>query len=920
MRILFFSLTSILLLCNSQFVIAHAEKGKPRFVAQTGKDQGKCENRFRPCQTIAYAASQAHKGDKILVAGGNYQTGLEYLISELVPVYGGYNLRDNFQLQSPDLNPTFLTGVPVEYAQALNQKGFNVIRDAIRKPTPELKARLNTLAQLKQFQADESCTNGKAGNFPCNNVSLKSHVPLSNFSGNHSSANDIWGHIDLNTGKEYAIMGLQKGTAVIDLANPSSPQVVGVISGQNSSWRDIKVYQHYDSANRSWKAYAYVTTDNVTNEGVAIIDLSQLAQNQISLVQKQKINDSAHNVYISGVDYGLNIATEGQTPLVHIAGANRNGGALRSYSLQNPEALSSQFDASGFTRSDYTHDTASVLIDDSRKSQCPNANAQGCLVIMDYNEQEIHLWDQTDATKRSKLSTSTYPQASYVHSGWWSEDRRYMFVHDEGDEQSFNVNTTVQIFDITDLTAPKLAKTWRGPTAAIDHNGFVRGNRYYMSNYERGLTILDISNPEDPQEVGFFDTYPSSDNNAFNGAWGTYPYLPSGLILVSDINSGLYVLEDHTNDQRYNTVGFAQKSYSGEEGQTVNIEVQRLGSTSQPLTVSYQTLPGSADNDDFSQSSGNLSWNANETGSKTISISLSADQQDQEITEQFFLRLHNPKDSATLAKNNIATIEITGLSNSGLLTFAQNELVVRENQGQVSINVNRTGGSSGVTSINYELVAQTATLAEDVENATGTLEWQAGDTQAKTITLKLIDDQQTEQQESFVVRLSAIGEAQLGNTSELTVKIRDDESNQAPSANAGEDKQVNTRQTVQLTGTGQDPEQGNLSYSWQQVSGPTVTLTNADEATASFTAPDSAATLVFRLTVTDEFTTSHSDEISISVQAATPPAPAPTPAPTTPTPQTPANNSSGGGGSLGIWSLLAILLLGRRSARSKTNV
>jgi hypothetical protein len=43
-------------------------------------------------------------------------------------------------------------------------------------------------------------------------------------------------------------------------------------------------------------------------------------------------------------------------------------------------------------------------------------------------------------------------------------------------------------------------------------------------------------------EVANFDTY-LPDNNGFNGAWGAYPFLPSGLILISDIESGLFVLE-----------------------------------------------------------------------------------------------------------------------------------------------------------------------------------------------------------------------------------------------------------------------------------------------------------------------------------------------------------------------------------------
>ena len=65
-----------------------------------------------------------------------------------------------------------------------------------------------------------------------------------------------------------------------------------------------------------------------------------------------------------------------------------------------------------------------------------------------------------------------------------------------------------------------------------------------MSNYRRGLTILDISNPAEPTEIAFFDTYPNSDSASFNGAWGVFPYLPSGKLLVSDIETGLFILRE----------------------------------------------------------------------------------------------------------------------------------------------------------------------------------------------------------------------------------------------------------------------------------------------------------------------------------------------------------------------------------------
>ena len=44
-------------------------------------------------------------------------------------------------------------------------------------------------------------------------------------------------------------------------------------------------------------------------------------------------------------------------------------------------------------------------------------------------------------------------------------------------------------------------------------------------------------------EIGFFDTYPADDNTEFNGVWNVYPYFPSGNIILSDIEKGLFVVK-----------------------------------------------------------------------------------------------------------------------------------------------------------------------------------------------------------------------------------------------------------------------------------------------------------------------------------------------------------------------------------------
>ncbi|MDN4501583.1 choice-of-anchor B family protein [Alteromonadaceae bacterium BrNp21-10] len=892
--ILFISLLSF-----SQAIFAHAEHDKNRYVATDGKDSMRCDNPKQPCRTISYAAQHANKGDKILVAAGQYQGNndneLFYLISQVTPIQGGYSTIDHYAQQAPSIHNTTLVGIPKEYVEQLQQQGFSVIRDTKAKVANNLAAKLSSLNALSQKQIDQDCINGFAAEFPCSNVSLVAHLPLSEFAGNHSSANDIWGHIDLNTGTEYALIGLRRGTAVVSLADPQAPMVVGVISGTSTTWRDIKVYQYYDAANTRWRAYAYVTSDS-TSEGITIIDLNSLP-NQISLVQRQPVFASAHNIYISDVDYGLNIAAPGKSPLIHIAGANKYSGSQHSYSLSNPESLSEVLIPNNANADDYSHDVSSLRISDERSNQCPNATAD-CLVVLDFNEDSFRLWDQSLASTRVNLSNTTYNQASYVHSGWWSENKNYVFVHDELDEQNHGINSTLRIFEITDLSSPQHVGTWTGPTRAIDHNGFVRGNRYYMSNYERGMTILDISDPSAPTDIGFFDTFPSSDNASFNGAWGVYPFLPSGLILVSDINSGLYILRDHTTSNNNNAVAFSAATHTIAEGDSLTLSVHRSGDTTKAFSVEYEILSGSAHDNDVPLGTGNVSWPANDAEDQTINIVINQDIDDNEYDEVFFVRLFNPQSGTTLTTPNIATIIISGKEISPAASFNIDEITVFENQPAASVSIKRQNRTDTDLQVSYSLVSDTAIAGEDIENISGTVTWAANETDSMMISLPLIDDEINEGDEQLKLVLSADSPDQLGVPSEVLIRIRDDESNQAPTITLTSTMQVNVRQSVQLRATSADAENDELSIEWNQTAGSDVVLNNADTLTPNFTAPAATGTLTFEITVSDPLGATANATVTITVISPPPP--------TLPT------SSSSGGSFAWLLVLIGIMICHRR--------
>jgi choice-of-anchor B domain-containing protein len=889
-------LLSTLLCSFSPDILAHAEHERARFVAETGHDLGRCDSPVRACRTISYAVKQANKGDKVLIASGTYAVDngedLFSLTSALVPVLGGFNKFDHFQSQAPQLNTTILTGVPEPFVEQLQQQGFVVVNDGFATVPREYQQLAATQAELQQSHPATACVNGKAGVFNCKNIDLVSHLALGDFSSKPAAANDIWGHVDLNTGTEYAIIGLYNGTAVVSLADPAAPKEVGTISGSSVSWRDIKVWQYYDTALSRWKAYAYITSEGADN--LQIVDLSQLP-GSIRLVSNDTAVTSAHNVYISHVDYTTNTALDGLEPALHIVGQKAAGGSFTTYGLKNPEKLASYFPNSKSLRSDYTHDAASMVVRDQRANQsCQNSR---CTVLMDFNEKSVRLWDISQLNGAKALAELTYQNASYVHSGWWSEDQRFVFVHDELDETNAGLKTTVRVLNVDDLKNPQLVKEWTGPTAAIDHNGFSRGNRYYMSNYQRGTTILDITDPTNPVEAGFFDSFPSSDGAAFNGVWGTYPYLPSGLIISSDINSGLYVLRDQTKNTGAGQVAFQSASSQVAGGVPVQVTVQRP-SGSGAVSVHYETLNGYGLTSDGPYASGELSWGASDQADKIITIQPPAADSDAKM---LFVRLFDPRNGLSLGSPSYHTIKFgTPTPAAGAVGFTTSTVTVDENQTSLSLLVGRFGGNAGPVQVSYQLVDGSAKAGLDFVAQSGELQWADGDAADKTITIALTDDQILEGSEDFQVQLQVISGALAADKALLTVQIKDNEANQSPVVSALViPAEVNAGATATLEATATDADGDTFSFLWQQTGGAAATLQNANSNKMSFVAPAQSSTLTFLLTVTDSRGGTATANATVQVKAAV----------TT----TPAKPSSGGsGGSVGIWSLLVLALVAWR--------
>ena len=371
------------------------------------------------------------------------------------------------------------------------------------------------------------CVNGMAGQYPCNGIDVMSIMDLETLGGDSTvEGSDIWGWTDPNNGKEYALIALTNSTAFIDITAPDNPLFLGRLNTNAGTnfWRDVKVYNNY----------AFIVADGAGEHGMQVFDLTKLRT-----VTSPPETFTADAVY-TGVGSCHNIVINESDAVAYLVGcSSTNGGGPIFVDISSP--LNPTF-LGEYTAGGYSHDAQVITYNG------PDLDYTGKQIYVgsNGNTDRVVILDVTDKTNIIPISDFTYPETAYAHQGWFTEDHAYFILGDEVDELDFGFNTKTLVFDFTDLDNPVLSSTYLGPTTAIDHNGYVKGNEYYLANYSAGMRILDISNIDATTnamtETHFIDTYPDSDSAAFNGVWSVYPYFASGNIIISDIDGGLFVV------------------------------------------------------------------------------------------------------------------------------------------------------------------------------------------------------------------------------------------------------------------------------------------------------------------------------------------------------------------------------------------
>ena len=399
------------------------------------------------------------------------------------------------------------------------QKDSDLTDDPVIDPTES--AETGNSSGTLPLEEGTPCIDGFAGKYPCKGYNLLAHIDLATFES--SDGNDSWGWTDPSTQKEYVLMGLGNGTAFVDISDPVNPILLGKLptATESSLWRDIKVY----------KNYAYVVSE-ATDHGIQAFDLTRLrgveAPQTFTANRVLKTVPTAHNMVINS-----------ESGFGYVVGTSRNDefkGGVHFLDLNDPENF--RF-VGGYGEGGYSHDAQVVTYSG------PDSDYIGKEIFLGSNESKLVIVDVTDKQNPTAISEISYQNPFYTHQGWFDLDQRFFILGDELDESRIGGKTRTLVFDLNDLDNPQLHHSYYGPTNAIDHNGYVKGNLFYLANYTAGIRVIDINDLENKNmsEIGFFDTFPEHNYVTYDGAWNVYPFFESGVIAISDINKGLFLIK-----------------------------------------------------------------------------------------------------------------------------------------------------------------------------------------------------------------------------------------------------------------------------------------------------------------------------------------------------------------------------------------
>jgi choice-of-anchor B domain-containing protein len=349
---------------------------------------------------------------------------------------------------------------------------------------------------------------------------------------------DVWGYVGTD-GKEYAIIGSGRAINIFDVSNCANPQLVfQYVDGANAIWRDFKTYQ----------GYAYGICDNASGrpcrEGLQIINLSNFTVTQDSATFVR-----AHNIWIDEPNGRL-----------YVVGSNATSGQMTIYTLDTEVV-------NGVT---YAGTPANpVLLKKFQTTYIHDIYVKNNIAYASHGYDGYRIWDVSNPNNIVQFDDLPSNTSGYNHSSWVTADG-YSYACEEVPRgqplrisQITGTGTSTAVNLISTFTDPVEAPTY---TNCRPHNPFVKGDTLFISYYEDGAVMWDISNRTSPKRIAYYDTYEGQNGIGYNqaahdwtGAWGIYPFLPSGCIVVGDITQGLFTFKMDVAQPEGNNLGVHSK-------------------------------------------------------------------------------------------------------------------------------------------------------------------------------------------------------------------------------------------------------------------------------------------------------------------------------------------------------------------------
>ena len=323
--------------------------------------------------------------------------------------------------------------------------------------------------------------------------------------------NEVWG-LFVND-REFAVIGSTMGTHFIDVTDTDNIEEVAFVEGSHTGPAII----HRDYHDNDGFLYAVADEGEST---LQIIDIRDLPNSIEVVYESNSLIRRSHNIFIDEENDRLYSCAH--------TGISTGYSPMRVLDISDPMNPMDLGGFDAFESFDVGHVHDAYILNHIAYLNC---GPDGFAIVDMTNLEAVKLL--------ASLSPDDYPDSGYNHSGWLAEEGDVYYMADENHGLAVKA---INVEDYTDLETKNLFDAGFDVPNAIPHNLIVDGDLLFVSYYYDGLQVYDISDRESPTRIMHYPTSQLDNNFQYRGAWGVYPLLPSGNVLVSDMQEGLFVI------------------------------------------------------------------------------------------------------------------------------------------------------------------------------------------------------------------------------------------------------------------------------------------------------------------------------------------------------------------------------------------